>query len=83
MSRRYRPKSSIWVTALKVIIFLAALYVAYLLLKPLLSVLLGISFWIIKAVVFIAVAVLVIHLFLRIIFGIDLFRNLGLRNRWK
>jgi len=64
-------------TFLKVLIFLLAIYVAFLILRPLLIILLGISFWIIKILVFLAVAILVIHLFLRLIFGINLLQKIG------
>lgn len=72
MSANYRTSGSIWLTLAKILIFFIALFLAYLILKPLLNVLLGISFWIFKVLVFIGAGFLVIHLFLKIIFDIDL-----------
>lgn len=72
----------ILVNIAKIIIFLLALYLAYLILRPLLSVLLGISFWIIKLVIFLAAGFLVIHLFLKLIFDIDLIQMIFGRN-WR
>ncbi len=77
-----QSKHGIWSNILRLLIFLVALYFAYRILKPLLIVLLGISFWIIKVIVFIAAALLVVHLSLKLIFGIDLLRNIGIRSWW-
>lgn len=73
-SRKSTP--SILSLIIKLVLFIAALYVSYRILKPLLSIILGISFWVIKLLVFIAVALLIVHLFLKIIFGIDLWQKL-------
>jgi len=72
MKTGQKSSNSILIAAARIILFGLALYLAYIILKPLLMVLLSVSFWLIKVVVFLAVAVLVIHLFLKIIFGIDL-----------
>jgi hypothetical protein len=74
MSNKQQPSSSIWTTLFKVLIFIIALYVAFIILRPLLALLLGISFWLIKLIVFIAAAFFVIHFALKIIFQIDLIR---------
>jgi len=63
-----------WWIAVKIVLFILALYLAYIILRPLLNILLGISFWLIKVIVFLLAAVFVIHFFLKIIFNIDLFR---------
>ncbi|NLM21360.1 MAG: hypothetical protein GX207_06380 [Peptococcaceae bacterium] len=73
---------SILSIVIKLVIFIAALYVSYRVLKPLLSIILGISFWIIKLLVFIAVGLLLVHLFLKLIFGIDLWQKLK-NNSWR
>ena len=83
MATSGQPNRSILSNIIKVLIFIAAVYIAYKILKPLLIVLLGISFWIVKVVVFVAVAIIIIHLFLKLIFGIDLFQRIGIRNWWK
>ena len=82
MAAKNKKSNTIWVNIAKIIIFVLALYLAYLILRPLLSVLLGISFWIIKLVIFLAVGFLVIHLFLKIIFDIDLIQMIFGRN-WR
>lgn len=67
-----QPSSNFWSTVVKVVIFCLALYLAFLILRPVLSFLLGIGFWVLKVLVFVTVALLVVHLFLRLIFNIDL-----------
>ena len=72
-TRGKNPKNNgIWINIAKILIFILALYLAYLVLRPLLSIVLGLSFWIIKLAIFLTVAFLVIHLFLKLIFRIDL-----------
>lgn len=61
-----------WLAVLKIILFLGALYLSYLILKPLLFFLLGIGFWLLRILIYIAVAILVVHLFLRLIFKVNL-----------
>lgn len=82
MAAKNKKSNTILVNIAKIIIFLLALYLAYLILRPLLSVLLGISFWIIKLIIFLVVGFLVIHLFLKIIFNIDLIQMIFGRN-WR
>lgn len=76
MGTSRQPSYSFWYTLAKILIFLVALYLAYLILRPLLSVLLGIGFWVIKVLVSLTVAFLIVHLFLKLIFDIDLFHKL-------
>lgn len=76
MTTSRKSTQSILSLIIKLVLFIAALYVSYRILKPLLSIILGISFWVIKLLVFIAVALLIVHLFLKIIFGIDLWQKL-------
>lgn len=64
-------KNILWIIA-KVLIFMLCLYLAYLVLKPLLGIILSIGFWIIKVAVVVFISLLVLHLLLRIIFKIDL-----------
>lgn len=73
--------NGIWINLAKIFIFIVALYLAYLIIRPLLSVLLGIGFWIIKLAIILTVGFLVIHLFLKLIFGIDLIHMIFGR-RW-
>lgn len=82
MRTRRQPSSNFWSTLVRILIFVIALYVAYLILRPLLTVLLGIGFWVIKILVFITVALLVVHLFLKLIFEIDLIQIVFGRS-WK
>lgn len=75
MSPTNKTSHPIWSTLLRFFVFIVALYLAYLILKPLLTILLGIGFWVIKFIVFIAVTVLVIHIFLKLIFKVDLLHS--------
>jgi small-conductance mechanosensitive channel len=73
-----------WLSNLiRVLLFVAALYIAYKILKPLLIFFLSVSFWLIKVIVFIAVSLIIIHLFLKLIFGLDLWQKLGIPSWWK
>lgn len=67
---------------LKVIAFILGLYLAYIILLPLLNFLLGIGFWIFKILIYIGAALLVFHLLFKLIFGID-FSELILGPRWR
>jgi|GEM_PF-2052905 len=64
-------KNILWIIA-KILIFILCIYLAYLVLKPLLGIILSIGFWIIKVAVVVFISLLVLHLLLRIIFKIDL-----------
>ena len=66
MTTSRKSTQSILSLIIKLVLFIAALYVSYRILKPLLSIILGISFWVIKLLVFIAVALLIVHLFLNL-----------------
>lgn len=81
MPGKHQSSDNIWLILIKILILVFALYIAFLVLRPLLNVLLGLSFWLIKILVFITVAFFVIHLFLKLLFGIDLI-NLLLGQRW-
>jgi len=72
MGANNRTSGTIWLTLAKILIFFIALFLAYLILKPLLSVLLSLGFWVFKVIVFIGAGLIIIHLFLKIIFDIDL-----------
>lgn len=76
MSTKRQSSNSIWSILVRILIFIIALYLAYIILKPLLGLLLGISFWLIKILVFIAAAFIVVHLFLKLIFQVDLMQAL-------
>lgn len=82
MSTVNQSSRSILSVIVRIFVFLLALYLAYIILRPLLSILLGIGFWVIKVFVFIAVALLVIHLFLKLLFGVDLFYSVFGRRSW-
>lgn len=82
MSNVNQSSRSILSVIVRIFVFLLALYLAYIILRPLLSILLGIGFWVIKVFVFIAVALLVIHLFLKLLFGVDLFYSVFGRRSW-
>jgi len=69
-----KSQTNLWWIAAKVVLFILALYLSYIILRPLLNVLIGISFWLIKIVIFFIVAFLVIHFFLKVIFNLDLFK---------
>ena len=69
-----KSQTNLWWIAAKVVLFILALYLSYIILRPLLNVLIGISFWLIKMVIFFIVAFLVIHFFLKVIFNLDLFK---------
>ncbi|MFA6808472.1 MAG: hypothetical protein WCR27_05715 [Eubacteriales bacterium] len=81
MNTKRHPSSNIWLTLGKIVIFLLALYLAYLVLRPLLGLLLNLSFWLIKVIIFITVGFIVVHLFAKIIFDIDLFKLIIGRNQ--
>ncbi|RNC29740.1 MAG: hypothetical protein AWM53_00358 [Candidatus Dichloromethanomonas elyunquensis] len=72
MNTRQQSSSKFWIIIFKVFIFIVALDLAFIILKPLLTFLLGISFWLIKMVVFIAATFFVIYFSLKIIFQFDL-----------
>jgi len=78
-----KTKQNILHIVLKIIVFIAVLYIAYRILGPLLSFLLQVSFVIIKIIVFCAAALFVIYFLLRLFFGIDLWQELKTRIRWK
>lgn len=80
MNTKNRSSNPILITIAKVVIFALCICLAYLILRPLLGIILGISFWIIRVVVIVAVALLVLVLLLRLIFKIDiLYRIFGIR----
>lgn len=74
MSKRRQSTNNVWTTVIKILLFILALYLAYVILRPLLSILLGIGFWVVKVMVFLTAALIVIHLFLKMIFQVDLFQ---------
>ena len=81
MNTRRAGIRNLWLTLAKIFIFLIALYFAYLILRPLLSILLGVGFLVIKVIVFLTVTLLVIHLFLHLIFGISMLTIVFRRSR--
>ncbi|NLI93652.1 MAG: hypothetical protein GX434_16110 [Peptococcaceae bacterium] len=80
MNTRRQPATNIWTLILKIIVFIVALYLAFIILKPLLTFLLGIGFWLIKVIVFIAATFFVIHFSLKLIFQFDLIHMIFGRN---
>jgi hypothetical protein len=79
MSAKVNPKRDILVLILKIILFVFALYFAFRILRFLLTFILGISFAIIKILVFVACAILVIYFLFRLIFGFDMLKMFGIR----
>lgn len=72
MSKKNQSSNQILLTIAKIVIFALCISLAYLVLKPVLAIILGIGFWVIRVVVIIAVCLLVLHLLLRLIFKVDL-----------
>lgn len=72
MSTKNQSTNRLVLTIVKIVVFALCIYLAFLILRPLLAIILGIGFWIIKVAVIIAVCLLVVHILLRLIFKIDL-----------
>jgi hypothetical protein len=71
----YRPApSSNWLTVLKVILLIIALYLSALILGRLFTWIFAIAFALIKVIVFFVVSILVLHFFVKLLFGYDLLK---------
>lgn len=78
----YRPApSSNWVIVLKIVLLILALYLTAVILSPLFSWFFSIAFVIIRIAVYFVTSILILHIFLKILFGYDLLKYiLGSRN---
>lgn len=72
----YRPDraSNSWIFFLKIIILILGLYVTTIVLSKVFTWVLGIVFAIVKVLIFLVTAILVLHFFLKLLFGFDLLR---------
>ena len=71
----YRPTPSFnWIILLKIILLVIALYLTAMLLSPLFAWFFSIAFVIIRIAVYFVTSILVLHLFLKLLFGYDLLR---------
>lgn len=69
----YRPARSTnpWLTAAKILILILGIYVSALILSKLFTWIFVILFALIKAVAFIVAGILILHFFLKLLFGYD------------
>lgn len=69
----YRPTpSSHWVTVLKILLLILALYLSAVILSHIFSWFFSVAFVIIRIAVYFVTSILVLHFFLKLIFGYDL-----------
>lgn len=70
----YRPtqSSNYWMVALKLLILILGLYISALVLGKVFTWVFAITFFLIRFIVLLAVSVTVLHLFLKLLFKIDL-----------
>lgn len=66
--------SNYWLTALKIIVLLVALYLSIFVLGKVFVWMLAVVFTIVKVVAFIAMVLLVMHFLLKLLFQFDLYR---------
>ncbi|ADY56371.1 hypothetical protein Sgly_2078 [Syntrophobotulus glycolicus DSM 8271] len=64
-------RSNVWRTLLKVLLLVFGLYLAYIVLIPLLGFLLGIGYWMMKILIYLAAGLFVFHLLLKLLFGVN------------
>lgn len=71
----YRPApSSNWLTAVKVILLILALYLSAIILGRVFTWIFAIAFVLIKIAVIFVTSILVLHFFLKLLFGYDLLK---------
>jgi len=72
----YRPNqsSNFWMVALKLLILILGLYLSALILGKVFTWVFAIAFFLIRFIVFVGVSFIVLHLFLKLLFKIDLFQ---------
>ncbi|MHB1651199.1 MAG: hypothetical protein ACYCVD_01825 [Desulfitobacteriaceae bacterium] len=73
-SYRSTQPSNYWVTALKILVLIVALYFSILILGKVFTWVLTFVFAVIKVAVFVAMLFFVIHFLLKLLFGFDLYR---------
>ena len=71
---RPAPSSNYWVTAVKILILILALYLSALILGRIFSWIFAIAFVLIKIVVFAITGFLILHFLLKVLFRFDLIR---------
>jgi len=72
----YRPtqSSNYWMVALKLLILILGLYISALILGKVFTWVFAITFFVIRFIVLLAVSIIVLHFFLKVLFKIDLFQ---------
>lgn len=72
----YRPyrSSNYWMIALKLLTLILGVYICFLVLGIVFAWVFAITFFLIRFIVISAVSLIVLHLFLKLLFGIDLFK---------
>ncbi|XWX61843.1 hypothetical protein AusDCA_1954 [Desulfitobacterium sp. AusDCA] len=73
-SYRPAPSSNIWLTTLKIVILILALYFSAIILGRIFTWIFAITFFLIKIAVFIIVGFFLLHLFLKLLFRFDLWK---------
>ena len=75
MLNTYRPApSSNWLTAVKIILLIIALYLSAVILGRVFTWIFAIAFILIKIAVIFVTSILVLHFFIKLLFGYDLLR---------
>lgn len=75
MLNTYRPApSSSWFTVVKVILLILSLYLSAIILGRVFTWIFAIAFALIKVVVFLVASLLVVHFFVKLLFGYDLLK---------
>ena len=72
----YRPtqSSNYWMVALKLLVLILGLYLSFLILGKVFTWVFVVAFFLIRFIVLISVSFIVLHLFLKLLFRLDLFR---------
>lgn len=71
----YRPApSSNWITVLKIVLLIIALYFSAIILSHVFTWFFSIAFVVIRVAVYFVTSILVLHFFLKLLFGYDLLR---------
>jgi len=80
----YRPDraSNSWMFVLKIIVLILGIYISIVVLSKIFTWVLAVVFAIVKVLLFLLTAIVVLHFFLKVLFGFDLFRYI-LGNRFR
>jgi len=80
----YRPDraSNSWIFVLKIIVLIIGIYITILVLSKIFTWVLAVVFAIVKVLLFLLTAIVVLHFFLKVLFGFDLLRYI-LGNRFR